>query len=137
MTCYDFIKVAFYKLYISKMTSFYQHPSKAMTYKPLISFPKQCRRDGRKPGKITGSRQCCFCFCLSGYYRYLPTVQINPFRPSRSYSATDSHSYRYSVKIFSRPSLLEGPETFFFHRVPNTLPRPSFQISREGTLLLE
>jgi len=90
---YDFTKVAFYKLYISKLISFHQRLSKAMTYKPLVSFSKQCRRDGRKPGKITGSRLCCFCFGISGYYRYLPTVQINPFRPNSSYSVTESHSF--------------------------------------------
>lgn len=138
VTYYDFTKVAFYKLCISKMISFHQHQSKAMAYKPLNSFPNQCQRDGRKPGKVTGSRLCCFCFCLSGYYHYLPTVQIKPFRPNPSYSVTESHSFRYSAKIFSRPSFAGGARSFFFFTGFRTLSRrSSFQISGEGTLLLE
>jgi len=39
---------------------------------------------------------------------YLSTVQINPFIPSPSHSATESQSFRLSVNFFSLFSL--GPE---------------------------
>jgi hypothetical protein len=35
---------------------------------------------------------CYVCFCLSRYYHYLSIVQINPFSPRPSHSATESHS---------------------------------------------
>jgi hypothetical protein len=57
---------------------------------------------GRRP------RMCSLCFCISRWYRYLSIVQINPFRPSPSRSATDSQSFRFSVKMFSRPTLAKG-----------------------------
>jgi len=35
------------------------------------------------------------CFCVSSQYHYLSTVQINPSRPSQSYSATESQGRAY------------------------------------------
>ena len=46
-------------------------------------------------------------------------VKINSFRPSPSHSATDSRSFRFSVKIFSqfdiagRPKIFLGRKFFF------------------------
>jgi len=37
-------------------------------------------------------------------------LQISPLRPSPSYSATDSQSFRFSVKSFR---IARGPENFF------------------------
>ena len=77
----------------------------------------QCRRDGgEKPIQITGDRRSgkgsarptCICFCLSRCYHYLPTAQINPFRPSPSHSATERQSFRFSVKMISRSTLADG-----------------------------
>jgi len=88
------------------------------------------RGQQRRPERITGAWPsergpgaflCCLRFCLSLQYHYLPTAQINPFRPRPNPSATNSQSFRFSVKIFSHPLLLEGPKFFFFHRGPNLL----------------
>jgi hypothetical protein len=92
----------------------------------------RCRREGRggKPvqttgarrfGKGPGARLCSICFCISRQYHCLSTVQINPFRPSPSHSVTDSQSFRFSVKIFSRSALIGGGGGHFFHRDPNQL----------------
>jgi hypothetical protein len=35
-------------------------------------------------------------------------LEMNPFRTSPSYSATESQSFRFSVNIFSRPALPVG-----------------------------
>ena len=88
------------------------------------------RGQQRRPERITGAWPsergpgaflCCLRFCLSLQYHYLPTAQINPFNPSQSHSATDCHSYWFSVKIFGRrPPLLGkgrgGAEKKLFHR---------------------
>ena len=66
VTYYDFTKVVFYKICIYKMTSFHQHSSKAMAYKPLISFPKQCRRDGGRPGNLSGPGYVASLFVFLG-----------------------------------------------------------------------
>ena len=62
--------------------------------------------------------QACIWFCLSRYSRYLSIVQINPFRPHPSYSATNTVSSRFNAKIFSLPAVtaglgffLTGPQT--------------------------
>jgi hypothetical protein len=47
-------------------------------------------------------------------------VQIHAFRPNPSHSATDSQSFRFSVKIFSW-SALDGGQKKYFHRGPNPL----------------
>jgi hypothetical protein len=73
---------------------------------------RKCRQGGgggeadinyRVPSVWKGARflLCCICFCLSRWYHYLSIVQINPFRPRPSHSATERHSERVSVKIFS------------------------------------
>jgi hypothetical protein len=41
-------------------------------------------------------------------YHYLSNAQINPFRPSLSYSATENQYFRFSVNIFSRSALAGG-----------------------------
>jgi len=43
----------------------------------------------------------------------LSIVQINPFRPRTSESATESQFSRISVKIFVRSALAWGPEKNF------------------------
>jgi hypothetical protein len=73
-------------------------------------------RSGRGPG----APLCCTYFCLSRYYHYLSTAQINPRRPNPSHSATDSLSFPLSVEIFNRPALAWGPK-IFFHPAPNPL----------------
>ena len=40
-------------------------------------------------------------------------VQINPSTPSQIHSAPDSHSFRFSAKIFRLSALDERPEKFF------------------------
>lgn len=66
-----------------------------------------------------GARLFGICFCLSLLY-HLSTIQINPFRPSPSESATENQSFRFSLKIFRLSALAGGPEKFFY-RVPNQL----------------
>jgi hypothetical protein len=61
-----------------------------------------------------------FSVVSSFSYHYLSTVQINPFIPCPSHSATDSRSCRFTVKNFS-PSALAGGGGFFFHLAPNPL----------------
>jgi hypothetical protein len=59
---------------------------------------------------------------VSLWYHCLSTVQINPFRPSPSHSATDSQPFRLILKIFSRSALdLGGGPKFFSHWGPNPL----------------
>jgi hypothetical protein len=69
---------------------------------------------GKKPVQITGAwpsgrrpgaQPCCVWFCLSPYYHYLSTVQINASRPSPSHSATESYFFGFSVKVFSLSAL--------------------------------
>jgi hypothetical protein len=55
------------------------------------------------------ARLCCTCFCLSRQYHCLPTVQINHFRPSPGHPATESQSFPFSVKTFSRSAPAGGP----------------------------
>ena len=40
-------------------------------------------------------------------------VQINPFRPSPCHSATETRSFRFSVKIFGRSDLARAPDKLF------------------------
>lgn len=40
----------------------------------------------------------------------LSLVQMNPYTPSVSYSATQGQSFGFNVKIFSRPTLAWGPK---------------------------
>jgi hypothetical protein len=46
-------------------------------------------------------------------YHDLSIVQINPFRPSPSHSATETRSFRFSVKIFGRSALAGAPDKLF------------------------
>jgi hypothetical protein len=41
---------------------------------------------------------------------YLSLLQKKPYTPSLSHSATQVQSFRFNVKIFSRPTLAWGPE---------------------------
>ena len=61
----------------------------------------------RRSGKGHGAQMCCKRFCISSWYQYLSNVQMNPFTPIPSHSATESQSFRLSVKIF-RHSPLDG-----------------------------
>ena len=56
---------------------------------------------------------------LSRQYHYLSNAQINPFRPSPTYSATENQYFRFSVNIFSRFALAGGARKKFFS--PNPL----------------
>jgi len=51
-------------------------------------------------------------FFLSRYYNCLSIIQINPSKPSPS-SATEIQSFRFSVNIFIRSILADGPKMFF------------------------
>ena len=62
----------------------------------------------QRSGSGPGARLYCTYFGVSALYWYLSVVQINPFRPSPSHSATQSQSFRFSVKIFSRSALAGG-----------------------------
>ena len=62
-------------------------------------------------GKGPGARLSCTCLCFFRKYHYLPTVQINPFRPNLSRCANDSQSFRFSSKIFvAGQPMLGDPE---------------------------
>ena len=61
-----------------------------------------------RPGSPGSPGPTCLCFCLSRWYHYLPIVEINPFRPIPSHSATESQSFRFSVKMVSQSTLAEG-----------------------------
>ena len=63
------------------------------------------RQSGRGPDYVAH-------FFVSQQYRYLSIVQINPFRPNTSNSATESRSFRFTVKSFSRSALVRWPEKF-------------------------
>jgi len=63
-----------------------------------------------EPIQIAGAHQCCNGFCLSRWCHYLSTVQIKPFRPSPSYSASESRYFRFSLKICSRTALVDEEE---------------------------
>jgi hypothetical protein len=85
----------------------------------VVSIRSQCRREGGEAVQITGTwrsrrrpvaRLCFIYFCLFRWYLYLSTVQINPFRPTPSHSATRGQSFRFSVRIFSRSAIARGPE---------------------------
>ena len=76
---------------------------------------------GRKPVKITGARRCgrgfgarlcCIRFCISQFH-CLSSVQISPFLPSASLSATKSQSFRFSVSTVSRSAHVGDPQNFF------------------------
>jgi hypothetical protein len=56
---------------------------------------------GRRPGTLL----CCIWFCLSRYYHYLSTAQINASRPSPSHSANGSHSFGFILKVCGRSAL--------------------------------
>jgi hypothetical protein len=58
-----------------------------------------------KSAQTIGARLCCTCFRRS---RYLSTVPNNPLRPGPNHSATDSQSFGFIVKIFSRPTHARG-----------------------------
>lgn len=45
-------------------------------------------------------------------YHHLLNVQINPLRPNPIHSETGSHSFRFSVKIFSQSALAGGGAIF-------------------------
>ena len=63
-----------------------------------------------EPIQIAGAHQCCNGFSLSRWCHYLSTVQIKPFRPSPSYSASESRYFRFSLKICSRTALVNEEE---------------------------
>ena len=56
----------------------------------------------------SGARLCCVCCCLSRCYHYLSCVQIIPVRPSPSYTAYESQSFRFTAKMFSWSFLAGG-----------------------------
>jgi hypothetical protein len=65
---------------------------------------------------------CFACFCISRQFHYLSTVQINPFRPRPSQSATNGQSFRVSYVLLAGPPLLGGRGAEkLFHRLPRTL----------------
>jgi len=64
-----------------------------------------------KPVKCNGAQRSGSG--ISALYLYLFTVQIKPSRPSPSYSAIESQSCRFSVKIFSRSALAGGAQNIF------------------------
>lgn len=67
---------------------------------------KPVRFTGAWPsGRRPGAQLRCVWFCVSRYYHYLSTVQINASRPSPSHSATANHSFGFSVTVFSRSAL--------------------------------
>jgi hypothetical protein len=88
------------------------------------------------PGRGPGTRLCCKCFCLSRYYHNLPAVQINPFRPSPSHSASRV-SLRFSMKIFSRSALAVGGFKRFSHRGLNPLPAALLVRDRTRTFVVK
>jgi hypothetical protein len=55
-------------------------------------------------------------------------VQLNPYRPRPSHFATESQSYRFSVKIVAGPPLLGGPKFFFFTEAEPALGSPGCNI---------
>jgi hypothetical protein len=85
----------------------------------VVSIRSQCRREGGEAVQITGAwrsrrrpvaRLCYIYFCLFRWYLYLSIVQIDPFRPTPSHSATGGQSFQFSVRIFSRSAIARGPE---------------------------
>jgi hypothetical protein len=80
----------------------------------------RCQRQRGEAGTQYRGPTMLHIFCLSRYYLYMSTVQIHPFRPSPGYSATDSQSFRFIVKIFSLSALPGGPK-ICFHWGLNTL----------------
>jgi hypothetical protein len=118
----------------------FQFPVRARGLLYTPQHPDQCPHEreggGGDPVQITGARWYgrwprarlfCTCFCLSLQYHYLSTVQINPFRPSPSYSATESQSFRFTIKIFSRSTLAgagEGGRKNFSTEAPTRSQRP-------------
>jgi hypothetical protein len=91
---------------------------------------------GAKPVEIAGARppdtRLCFVFFyLSRWHHHLSIVQINPFTPSPSHSATDSQSFRFIVKIFSRSALARGPEKNFFTGARARSRRPCLPQARD------
>ena len=79
-----------------------------------VCWSFRCRPEGWEAGtnhRGQGARLCCKFSCFARQYHYLSIVQINPFRPSPSHSATDSLAdlvYRF----LTGPPLLGDPETF-------------------------
>jgi hypothetical protein len=87
----------------------------------LPSSQYQLRPEGgRGAEQITGAGLYFTHSCLSLQYHYLSIVQINPFRPRPSHSATESQSFRFSVKILSRSAVAARPEESF-HQVSKPL----------------
>jgi hypothetical protein len=64
---------------------------------------------------------------LSRKYHYQSTAQINPFRPSPSYSAAESHYFQFSVNIFGRSALAGSTKNFFFTEPTLDGPDSKFQ----------
>ena len=67
-------------------------------------------------------------------------LQINPYRPSPSHSATESQSFRFSVNIFGRSAPAGGPKHFFSPGPEPALGGPGFhrhwqQLSCESDIL--
>jgi len=111
----------------------------------------RCRRDGAEvsanyklPGGPKGARvdYIAYVFVFLGCIMYyLSNVQINPFRPSSSHSATERQSFLFKIQIFDQSALdggggernlspgletaVGGPETHFY--VPSKLPHGLYE----------
>ena len=92
---------------------------------PSVSVPTT----GGKPVQITGARLsgrgpgfrlCCTCFCPPQQYHSLLTVQMIPFSPSPSHSATDSQCCRLTVQAFSRSAIAGSPSAHVLPSVQGT-----------------
>jgi hypothetical protein len=87
---------------------------------PIFWLYIQCPRDWGGADK----NYYVLCFSLYLWYHYLSIARTNePFRRSPNRSETESqgtayfpvHKHRPSVKIFSPPALVVGPEKKIFH----------------------
>ena len=67
----------------------------------------------------SGARLCSACSCLSRCCHYLSCVQIIQVRPSPSYTAYESQSFRLTAKMFSWYVLAGGAGQFSFYPGPN------------------
>ena len=56
---------------------------------------------------------CCACFVFLNSITFCHLCRLNPFTQSRSYPATESHPFWFSVKIFRQSALAGGPKIFF------------------------
>jgi hypothetical protein len=98
-----------------------------------VSATDQFRRNGGKPLQMTGARPsgrgpgaglfgtgfdvCRWYYCLS-------IVQINPFRPSPSHSATESQPFRHIIRLLAGPPLLGARKKIFFTSARTRLRQP-------------